>query len=231
MRHRTAHLSPVPSRYLEIHAGEENGGNGGGGATRARIWASDESCVGGSGGERGDGSDEHGGVFWAGSRRERTMPPWRQPATTSAQPRWLDAGVRTRAYLDIHALGGETDFLWRVWSLLMLVLLSVWWLPSCPSLVYCGHLVCSFTCSCWARGARRGSRRGRIRVVLACGRKGVSDPEGRRPAPAHMTYSLVQRSLPVSDNLAGPLPRRTVLLRALRIERQCGHESPWEGVT
>jgi len=117
MRHRTAHLSPVPSRYLKIHAGEENGGNSGGGATRAQSWASGENCVGGSGGERGEGSDEHGRVFWAGSRRERTMPPWRQPAPTSAEPRWLDAGVRTRAYLDICAVGGETDFLWCFWSL------------------------------------------------------------------------------------------------------------------
>jgi len=183
MRHRTAHLSPVLSRPLEIHAGEEKGGNGGGGATSARSWASVESCVGGSGEERGDGRDEHGGYFWAGSRRERTMPPWRQPATTSAEPRWLDAGARTRAYLDICAVGGETDFLWCLCSVLMLVLLSVWWLPYCPSLVYCGHLVCSFMCSCWARGARRGSRRGRGRVVLARGRKGVSDPWGRRPAP------------------------------------------------
>ena len=52
--------------------------------------------------------------------------------TTSAEPRWLDAGVGTRAYLDLCAVGGETIFLWCVWCLLMLVLLSVWWLPSCP---------------------------------------------------------------------------------------------------
>jgi len=48
------------------------------------------------------------------------MPPWRQPATTSAEPRWLDAGARTRAYLDICAVGGETDFLWCVWRVLVL---------------------------------------------------------------------------------------------------------------
>jgi len=87
MRHRTAHLSPVPSRSSEIHAGAEKGGSGGGEATGARSWASVESGVGGSGGERGDGNDEHGGFFGAGSRQERTMPPWRQPATTSAEPR------------------------------------------------------------------------------------------------------------------------------------------------
>jgi len=40
MRHRNAHLSPVRFRSLEIHACEEKGGNGGGGATRARSWAS-----------------------------------------------------------------------------------------------------------------------------------------------------------------------------------------------
>ena len=95
---------------MEIHAGEEKGGNGGGGATLAASWASGESCVGSADGERGDGSDEHGGFFWAGSRRERTMPPWRQPPTTSAEPRWLDAGVQKRAYLDICAVGGETTF-------------------------------------------------------------------------------------------------------------------------
>jgi len=53
-------------------------------------------------------------------------------ATTSAEPRWWDADVETRAYLDLCAVGGETSFLWCVWCLLMLVLLSVWWLPSCP---------------------------------------------------------------------------------------------------
>jgi len=51
------------------------------------------------------------------------MPPWRQPATTSAEPRWLDAGAGTGAYLHICSVGGETDFLWYVWSVLMLVLL------------------------------------------------------------------------------------------------------------
>jgi len=53
-------------------------------------------------------------------------------ATTSAEPRWLDAGVEMRAYVDLCDVGGETTFLWCVLCLLMLVLLPVWWLPLCP---------------------------------------------------------------------------------------------------
>jgi len=35
--------------------------------------------------------------------------------STSAEPRWLDAGVGTRSYLDLCALGGETNVLVCVW--------------------------------------------------------------------------------------------------------------------
>jgi len=108
---------------LSIHGGKEKGGKGGGGATRARSWASVESCVGGAGGERGNVSIEHEGAFWAGARRERTMSLLRQLAAPSAEPRWLDAGVGTRAFLDFCAVGGETQVLWCAWCLHMLVLL------------------------------------------------------------------------------------------------------------
>ena len=53
-------------------------------------------------------------------------------ATSSTEPRWLHADVATRACLDLYAVGGETNFLWRVWCVLMLLMLSIWWLPSCP---------------------------------------------------------------------------------------------------
>jgi len=97
MRHRTAHLSPVPSRSLEIHAGEEKGGNSGGGATRARSWASGESCVGGSGGERGDGSDEHGGVF-------ELVPAESAPCLLGVNPLQLPPSRVgwTKAYRRVH---------------------------------------------------------------------------------------------------------------------------------
>jgi len=108
MRHRTAHLSPVPSRSLEIHAGEEKGGNGGGGATRARSWASGESCVGGSGGERADGSEEHGGVFlgWFPSTAHHaslasTRYNFRRAALVERR--------RTDAYMPGHLRCGERD--------------------------------------------------------------------------------------------------------------------------
>jgi len=104
-------------------------------------------------------------------------------ATLCSEPRWLDACVGTRAYPDICDVGRGNNFLWCACSFVILVLLPVWFLPSCPSLVCGGHLVCSFTCSRWVRRARRDSRSGRGRVVLASGRKGVSDPYGRRPAP------------------------------------------------
>jgi len=98
MRHRTAHLSPVPSRSLEIHAGEEKGGNGGGGATRARSWASGESCVGGSGGERGDGSEEHGGFFGL-------VPADSAPCLLGVNPLQLPPSRAgwTQAYGRVHA--------------------------------------------------------------------------------------------------------------------------------
>jgi len=38
------------------------------------------------------------------------MPPWRQPATTSTELRLLDAGVRTRAYLELCAVGARLTF-------------------------------------------------------------------------------------------------------------------------
>jgi len=78
VRTRNAPSSHVLPRSFSIHAGEQKGGQGGGGATRARSRASGESCAGGAGGERGDGNEEHGGIVWAGARRKRTMPLWRQ---------------------------------------------------------------------------------------------------------------------------------------------------------
>jgi len=35
-------------------------------------------------------------------------------ATTSTEPRWLDAGIGTRAFLDLCAVGGEINFMWCV---------------------------------------------------------------------------------------------------------------------
>jgi len=66
-------------------------------------------------------------------------------------------------------------------------------------------------------------------VVLESGLKEVSDPLGCCPAPpgpsrlggvkAHVKrILLLHLSLPVWDNVAEPLPRRTALPRALRIE-------------
>jgi len=55
------------------------------------------------------------------------MPHWLQLATTTAAPRWPGPGVGMRAYLDICAVQGERIFLYCVWSLLMLLLLYLWW--------------------------------------------------------------------------------------------------------
>jgi len=63
IRTRSAHLSHVLPGSLAIHSGEEKGGRGSGGATRARNWAIDESCVGGAGGEQSHGSDSTEGFF------------------------------------------------------------------------------------------------------------------------------------------------------------------------
>ena len=172
----TAHISHVVPRSLAIHACEEKGGKDGGGATRTWIWASVERFVGGAGAESGNGSVEHGGIIWDDDRRERTRPHWRQPATTSAEPRWLGEGVERRAYRDTCDVRGKISFRWCFSYLLMPVLFSVWWLPCFHSLVYCGRPVCSFSCSCWAQEERRRRRRGTGRAVFASGRKGVSDP-------------------------------------------------------
>jgi len=50
------------------------------------------------------------GFVWDGVCGERAMPRWRQPATTTAAPPWLDAGLGKRACLDLFAVGGETIY-------------------------------------------------------------------------------------------------------------------------
>jgi len=62
IRPHTAHVCHVLPSFLAILPVEDKGGEGGAGATRARIWASGESGVGGAGAERGDRSVEHSSV-------------------------------------------------------------------------------------------------------------------------------------------------------------------------